>query len=98
MTHNDQKIKEIAEEIATNMDGRTVTSHEHYREMLTKELEFHMKKYTEYILQQAIECVPELEPHICRFNDGECKCECYEACRQQTFINLKKLSTNEFTS
>lgn len=30
---------EIAERIATQMDGRTVTSHEHYREMLTKELE-----------------------------------------------------------
>ncbi len=33
MTH-DSKIEEIARRVASKMDGRTVTSHEHYREML----------------------------------------------------------------
>lgn len=50
-----------------------------------------MKEYADYILQKAIESVPELEPHICRFNDGECKCDCFEECRTQTLANLNKL-------
>lgn len=31
-------ITEIAEQITNNLDGRTVTSHAHYRELLVKEL------------------------------------------------------------
>lgn len=37
METND-RVEEIAERIAMRLDGRTVTSHEHYRQMLKKEL------------------------------------------------------------
>lgn len=36
--HTTNEVEEIAEEIASRLDGRTVTSHAHYREMLAKEL------------------------------------------------------------
>lgn len=34
----DKDIEKVAEKIASAIDGRTVTSHAHYREILTKEL------------------------------------------------------------
>lgn len=37
-------VAEIAERVATKMDGRTVTSHEHYRSMLKKELEHELTR------------------------------------------------------
>ena len=34
--------------------------------------------------------VPDIEPHICRFNDGDCRCDCYQECRQEVIDRLNK--------
>lgn len=49
MTPQEETIKQIATRIAENMDGRTVTSHEHYRDMLAKEIEFELNKVIEQV-------------------------------------------------
>lgn len=53
-----KEYKEAAERIASRLDGRTVSSHEHYREMLTKELLFEMRKLEE---KAKLEVVEEIE-------------------------------------
>ena len=55
MTPQEETIKKIATRIAENMDGRTVTSHEHYRDMLAKEIEFELSKVIEQVEKWAEE-------------------------------------------
>lgn len=53
MTPQEETIKKIATRIAESMDGRTVTSHGHYRDMLAKEIEFELSKVIEQVEKWA---------------------------------------------
>lgn len=91
--HDEEKMKEIASRIALNMDGRTVTSHEHYREMLTKEISYEIKLYAEYIhlktIDECIGCVQKLiinDTKSCPFPTAE------GSAAREIITNLKQLN------
>jgi len=50
----------------------------------------------ETIIPEVLNSVmPEIEEHICRFNDGECKCECFvkfEECIKQKSKELYNIT------
>lgn len=43
-------------------------------------------------IEKAMDVVkPNIKDHICRFNDGNCVCECYKAGQDEYQSNLKEL-------
>lgn len=58
-----REIEEIVERIASKMDGRTVTSHEHYREMLAKELVYELNSHHQDMMSEVVEWL-DTEDHL----------------------------------
>lgn len=82
MTHNDQKIKEIAEQVEQEYVASGLSDGYYFD--FTEEV---AKRYATYILQRAIKSVPEKASHaqISEYFSG------FNECRQQTLANLNKL-------
>jgi len=42
-----------------------------------------LKRRTEEVVSYIGRELPKLRDHTCRFNDGECECDCYKGCLQE---------------
>jgi hypothetical protein len=60
-----------------------------------KELETYIDKVRKEVREQTkkeiLEKLPKITTHICRFNDGDCICRCYEGCINETKKIIKYL-------
>jgi hypothetical protein len=66
----EERIQVIATKIASTLDGKTVTSHEHYREMLAKEIKYHLASEIKTAQEEVVRDLIKIAISNDNYGDG----------------------------